>query len=153
MPRIRRTTTIAAPLDKVFDFIADPEHLPRIWPSLLSVSNVERRADGATSFDWIYKMAGEKFQGRSEPVDFVRNERQVTRSVRGIPNTFHWLFAAKGATTEVSLDVEYDVPLLNWLVGKLNEREAETLLRNLKQTMEAVPAPADAPDHRPSAPR
>jgi len=140
MATIRRSISIHAPVEQVFDYVADPTHLPEIWPSLVEVQNVRPHATG-NSFDWDYKLLGMRIHGHSDPVELVRNERQVTRSERGIPNTFRWLYAAHDGETEVTLEVDYKVPILGRLaeriVGRVNEREAETLLANLKHKMEA----------------
>jgi uncharacterized membrane protein len=152
MATIRRSITIRAPVERIFAYVADPTHLPAIWPSLVEVRNVQPGATGS-SFDWDYKLMGLRIHGHSDPVELVPNERLVSRSVKGIPNTFRWLYAPRpgptdpgapaGQTqqTEVTLEVDYEVPMLGRLaerlVGKINEREAETLLGNLKRTMEA----------------
>lgn len=140
MATIRRSISIHAPVDRVFDYVGDPTHLPQIWPSMLAVRNVEPHPNG-NSFDWDYKLLGLRIHGHSDPVELVPNERQVTRAVRGIPNTFRWLYAKHDNDTEVTLEVDYEVPFFGRLgermVGRVNEREAETLLRNLKHQMEA----------------
>lgn len=140
MATIRRSISIHAPVDRVFDYVADPANLPAIWPSLVEVRNVETHPNG-NSFDWDYKLMGMRIHGHSDPVEQIRNERQVTRSVKGIPNTFRWLYASHGDDTEVALEVDYEVPFLGRIaegvVGRLNEREAETLLTNLKRRLEA----------------
>ncbi|HEU4727464.1 MAG TPA: SRPBCC family protein [Kofleriaceae bacterium] len=140
MASIRRSISIRAPVDRVFDYVADPAHLPEIWPSLSAVRNVQAHPAG-NSFDWDYKLMGMKFQGHSDPVELVRNERLVSRSVNGIPNTFRWMYASNGDHTEVTLEVEYHVPMLGriaeGIVGRVNQREAETLLRNLKRKLES----------------
>jgi uncharacterized membrane protein len=139
MATIRRSISIRAPVDRVFDYLADPTHLPEIWPSMVAIRNVEPRENG-TSFDWDYKLLGMRIHGHSDPVELVRNQRLVTRSVKGIPNTFRWLFANKAGETEVALEVDYEVPVLGRLaegmVGRVHQREAETLLNNLKRKME-----------------
>ena len=139
MPTIRRSISIHAPVARVFDYVGDPTHLPKIWPSMVTVSNVEPHPNGS-SFDWDYKLLGVRIRGHSDPVDLVQYERQVTRSVKGIPNTFRWLYTSHDGETEVTLEVDYKVPvfgrLLEGVVGRANEREAETLLRNLKIEME-----------------
>ena len=140
MATIRKSISIHAPVERVFDYVADPAHLPAIWPSLVDVRNVEPHETG-NSFDWAYKLLGMRIQGHSDPVEQVRNQRQVTRSVRGIPNTFRWLYASHDGETEVTLEVDYEVPflgrLVRRLVGRINERDAETLLTNLKHQLEA----------------
>jgi uncharacterized membrane protein len=139
MATIRRSISIRAPVEQVFDYVADPTHLPDIWPSLVAVRNVEAHAAGK-SFDWDYKLMGIAFHGHSEPVEQIRNERQVTRSANGIPSTFRWLYARHADRTEVTLEVDYQVPVLGrlaeGLVGRVNAREAETLLENLRRKLE-----------------
>ncbi|HET7502526.1 MAG TPA: SRPBCC family protein [Kofleriaceae bacterium] len=139
MASIRRSISVRAPVGRVFDYVADPSHLPEIWPSLVAVRNVHDHPTGK-SFDWDYKLMGMKFQGHSDPVELVPNERLVSRSKNGIPNTFRWMYADRDDHTEVTLEVEYQVPVLGrlaeGLVGRVNEREAETLLKNLKRKLE-----------------
>jgi uncharacterized membrane protein len=147
MATIRTSIAIRAPVDRVFDYVADPRHLPEIWPSLVEVSNVEPHPTG-NSFDWDYKLLGMRIHGHSEAVELVRNARQVTRSVTGIPNTFRWMYGGRGEDTEVTLEVDYELSVLGrlgtGLVGRVNGREAHTMLANLKRKMEA-PADAAAP--------
>ncbi len=140
MATIRRSITIRAPVDRVFDYVAEPTNLPGIWPSLVAVRNVQPEANGK-SFDWDYKMMGMRIRGHSEPVEQVKNERLVSRSANGIPSTFRWLYASRAGETVVTLEVDYVVPVLGRLaegvVGRINQREAETLLDNLKRKLEA----------------
>lgn len=139
MATIRRSIVIRAPVDRVFDYVADPMHLPEIWPSLVAVRNVKVHPAGS-SFDWDYKLLGMRFHGHSDPVETVKNQRLVTRSVTGIPNTFRVRYEDRAGETVVTLEVDYEVPVLGRLatgvVGRVNEREAETLLANLKRKME-----------------
>src|SRR5690348_4328938 len=102
MATIRRSISIHAPVDRVFEYLADPQHLPEIWPSLIAVRNIEPHPAGP-SFDWDYKMMGFRFHGHSDPVEQVRNERLVTRSERGIPNTFRWVYAEHDGETDVTI--------------------------------------------------
>ncbi|HEY5950530.1 MAG TPA: SRPBCC family protein [Kofleriaceae bacterium] len=140
MGTIRRSISIHAPVERVFEYLADPTHLPEIWPSLVDVRNVESHPEGK-SFDWDYKLLGLRIKGHSDPVELVPNEKLVTRSVKGIPNTFRWLSTGSGSETEVVLEVDYTSPLPGRLaekvVDKTNAREAKTLLANLKQKMES----------------
>jgi uncharacterized protein YndB with AHSA1/START domain len=40
MPVVRRSRTIAAPPDRVWEVIADPSHMPRWWPSVQRMEGV-----------------------------------------------------------------------------------------------------------------
>lgn len=142
MTTIRKSITIHAPVDQVFAYVNDPEHLPEIWPSMVEVKNAKHTPDGAHSFDWTYKMAGLRFHGHSDTIDTKPNDHVVVKNEGGIPSTFRWNYLGKGTDTTVSLEVEYDIPgsALNKLarpfLTKINEREAEHLLENLKSRME-----------------
>lgn len=142
MAKIHKSISIKAPVDKVFEFMADPEHLPEIWPSMLEVKNIKRASDGGHSFDWTYKMAGLRFHGHTDTVEAVKNDHIVERNEKGIASTFRWQYAKKNGGTEVSVDVDYTLPgqlvdkLAKPFLTRLNEHEAETVLTNLKDRME-----------------
>ena len=44
MPRTRRTRTIAAPVQQVWEIVRDPHHLPRWWPRVERVEDVSAYA-------------------------------------------------------------------------------------------------------------
>ena len=44
MPTARRSRTIAAPLQDLWELIGDPHHLPRWWPRVTRVEDVEQDA-------------------------------------------------------------------------------------------------------------
>jgi len=146
MATLRKSIAIRAPIDRVFEYVGDPRNLPEIWPSLVAIRNVEQHPTG-NSFDWDYKILGLRVHGHSDPVERVKNARMVTRSVTGIPNTFRWIYGSRGEDTEVTLEVDYELPVLGRLalriVGQVNEREAYTLLANLKRRMEAPAVPPE----------
>lgn len=143
MARIKKSVTVNASVDRVFEYTTDANKLLEIWPSLVEVSNVERKPDGSHSFDWVYKMAGIRFKGHAETTEAQLNRRVVTKNEKGIPSTFRWDYTAEDGKTKVDLDVEYTLPnkLLDKLaapfIEKVNDREAETILRNLKERMES----------------
>jgi uncharacterized membrane protein len=148
MTTIRKSISIGAPVERVFDYVTDPRHLPEVWPNMVEISKVARHADGGSGFDWTYRMAGIKVRGHSEDIEFARNQRVVSRSESGIPNTFRWFYAAKDGTTELTIEVDYDPPtslfgrMVRPLLDRINDRDATTLLRNLKAHFEAPSAVA-----------
>jgi len=142
MEKIRKSIAIESAPSKVFDYLTEPAHYLEIWPSMVEVSNPKTSPDGAHSFDWIYKMAGMRFHGHSETVEVERPRFRKVRNASGIPSTFQWTFAPRGSMTDLTLEVDYEIPgaLLGKLAApflrRLNEREAETLLENLKGRLE-----------------
>lgn len=142
MAKIEKSLVINAPVERVFAFMANPENLPEIWPGLQEVRNVQPLPNGGFSYDWTYKMAGMRFEGRAEWTEFITNQRIVDKNESSIPSTFIWTYQATDGGTRVSVNVDYTIPsavlgkLAEPIIHKMNEHEAETLLANLKARME-----------------
>jgi uncharacterized membrane protein len=143
MATLKASITINAPVDKVFAYLSDPNNLPKVWPSLVEVKDVRPAPAGGYNFSWVYKMAGMRFDGASETVEQIPNQRTVTRSTKGIETHFVWTYEPENGGTKLTVEIEYKVPvpllgnLAEALIVKQNEQEAATLLANLKAKMEA----------------
>lgn len=143
MAKVKKSITINASAEKVFDYVNGPTNLPEIWPSMVEAKDVQRLPNGGHRFGWVYKMAGMRFEGTSEDTECVANERVVSETKGGIQSTIAWILQPEAGGTRVTFDAEYTVPIP--LLGKLaeafivrqNEHEAEALLANLKARMEA----------------
>jgi hypothetical protein len=87
-------------------------------------------------------MAGMRFEGTSEDVEYVPNQRVVQKSRGGIEGTVTWTFLPEAGGTRVTFLGEYTVPipllghLAEAIIVKVNQHEAEALLANLKARME-----------------
>lgn len=142
MKKIEKSIVINAPAEEVFTFLTNPNNLPSVWPSLVEVKNEKHDASGAHSFDWTYKMAGIHFHGHAESTEVEKNRRVVSKNEGGIPSTFTYTYSPKDGGTELRMTSEYELPdraiakLAEPLVTRINEREAETLLHNLKAVLE-----------------
>jgi carbon monoxide dehydrogenase subunit G len=143
MERIDKHIEIAAPVEKVYEFMGDPKNLLEIWPSIVDVTHIQELPDGHMTYDWTYKMAGIRFNGTSRTTELVENERSVVVNEEGIPSKFVWEYHPSNGGTALDLGVEYAVPtpvlgkLAEKVVVKMNENEADTMLANLKIVMEA----------------
>lgn len=143
MTKVERAITINAPVEKVFDYMTEATNLPEIWPSMVEVKDVKRTPEHiGTTFQWVYKMAGMRFEGSSTVIEYVANQREVTKSERGIPSTFVWTYQPEDGGTRLTVEVEYTIPvpllgkLAEAFIAKQNEHEAEVMLANLKARME-----------------
>jgi uncharacterized protein YndB with AHSA1/START domain len=67
MPTVTRSRVIEAPVQKVWDLVSDPYHMPRWWPRCVRVEDVAGGA-GAKRTRWTAVMETEK--GRSVRADF-----------------------------------------------------------------------------------
>lgn len=142
MVKLEKTITINAPIEKVFDYIDDPTNLPDIWPSFVEAKDVQRLPNGGTSFRWVYRMGGMHFEGTSEAIEYIANQRSVFKNKGGIDSTITWKFLSEADGTNVIFAAEYIVPvpvlgkLAEAVIIKKNEKEADLLLTNLKARME-----------------
>jgi uncharacterized membrane protein len=142
MPKIEKSINVNAPVEKVFSYMAEPTHLPEIWPNLKNVRDVIRAEGKVTSYHWTYRMAGIPFEGEAKIIESVPNQRVVVQNSGGIPSTFVWTYQPEDGGSQVTVEVEYTVP--SALLGKLaksfltkqNEYDAEKVLTNLKAKME-----------------
>lgn len=143
MAKVNKSITINVPVEKVFNYATDQTNMPEIWPSMVENKVLERLPNGGTKSQYVYKMAGMRFEGISVDTEFVPNQRTVSKTEGGIDSVITWEYQSEGETTKVTFGAEYTVPIP--LLGKLaeafivkqNENEAEAILANLKARMEA----------------
>ena len=141
MAKVEKSITINAPVEKVFAYIEDPMNQLEYLPSIVEVKDVTGQGVGA-HYRWAYKMTGLRFEGETTMTEYVSNERIVVQTKGGIASTWSWTFTSGDGGTEVSLTVEYTIPvpvlgkLGEALVLKQNEREAGTALANIKAKLE-----------------
>jgi uncharacterized protein YndB with AHSA1/START domain len=92
MPRITRRRTIVAPPEEVWRLISDPHSLPRWWPRVGRVENVEQKSGGRRS-QWTKVL--ETAEGRGVRADYrclssAENERYVwEQELEGTPFARH----------------------------------------------------------------
>ncbi len=140
MAHIEKSIHIDAPLEAVFEYTAMIASIPEWYTSMLEVRNATRpRAETGVTYDWTFKMAGTHFDGKTEYLEVLPNERARNKSEAGIPAKWEWRYARDGAGTRVTATVDYTVPgkLLGKIADKLfierlNERDLEHALANLK---------------------
>ena len=143
MAKITRDILINAPVEKVFEYASNPVNQPEYWPSMLEVKDIEEQPGGGRNYNWVYKMSGIRLQGSTETTEFVENERIATKSSGGVESTFVYEYKPEGEGTRVTIEVEYVVPvpvlgkLAEAFILKVNEREADTVMGNLKDRLEA----------------
>jgi hypothetical protein len=142
MRELNLNVEINAPVEKVFDYVADTPKLSEIWPNLVSVRNWQRDENGLASFDYSYRMAGFNFSGHNRDIVYEKNKRVVTQSEGGIQSTISWEFELLDEGTRVNVSATYsaEIPIVGKVIENrlyaINEIEIETLLKNLKSKME-----------------
>lgn len=143
MKTLERSILVKAPPEKVFGFIQDPTYLPEFWPSMIDVTHVETLPEGGYRYHWLYKMAGMRFEGDSRTIAFEPNKHIVQENTGDFASTFDWKLVPENGYTKIFVKAEYEIPqtlltkLTEPFVLKLNEREADFVVANLKDRVEA----------------
>ena len=130
---------IHAPVQQVFDYVANWSNLATIWPSLIAIKDVKRLPSGGSAFKYVYKMAGWRLEGTGSDSEYVAKERIITLLMGDLEGTITFRFeAVSPKQTKVILAVVYAMPkeaaqpVGEPFVAQMNEHEAELVLRNLK---------------------
>ena len=143
MAKAWNSVFIKAPVDKVFSYTENPANMPDFWLSLQECTDIKRLPSGGFTYSWVYKMSGMRFKGTARTTEYVANRRVVNVTKGGIPSVQTWTFEPEPGGTKVTFAAEYTVPIpllgkmAEALIVKMNQREADTLLANLKDRMEA----------------
>lgn len=143
MTGLQQSTFIEAPLEKVFQYYADPKNLPEIWSSLIEVKDTTYSPEGwPQNFRWTYKMGGMRFEGSTENIEYEHNRRYLAESKGGIESTIETTFEEQDGKTLVTDRIRYRVPIpllgrmAERALEKMNENEVATIHANLKARME-----------------
>ena len=142
MAKVVQSSTINAPVEKVFSYVSNPMNQLEWLPSMTDVRDITGEGIGQ-KFGWTYKMMGMSFRGETEVAESVDNQRRVMKTTGGIQSTWTWTFKSDNDNTVVNLEVEYTIPV--WVLGKVaekivlgqNEREASLAMINIKEGLES----------------
>ena len=143
MQTISRDILIKTRVDRVFDFLVDPNNLPEIWPNFIEVKNVKKsKINEGFNFSWAYKMAGMRFEGKSETVEYIPYELLVIKSNKALESTISWKFQPGGHDTHLLLKINFEIPpslknrMKEEIITQENEHEVDAMLQNIKTRLE-----------------
>jgi uncharacterized protein YndB with AHSA1/START domain len=143
MATIDKELVIKAPPEKIFDFVIKSSNLTRFWPSLLEITNEKLLPNGGYCANYKYKMAGTTLKGKSECVEVVPYKWFSVKIDGAVDCTMTWTLQSQdNIQTKVIITMEYQAhfPPFNRLaeniIAKMNERESEMILDNLREYFE-----------------
>jgi uncharacterized protein YndB with AHSA1/START domain len=147
--KIEKRITIAAPVEEVFAYATNPEHLPEYYTGVLEVTDVRRLPNGGYSFKSMNKVAGLHADMTAESVEFIPNERIVSRARGALADSTITVTCERmeGNKTRVTCTEEHTIH--GGFLGKLGEtflakyfdHAAELTQATLKARIEAgIPA-------------
>lgn len=141
MAKVKKSIGISAPVEKVFNYLADQKSQPDWIPSMVEVWDTSEPAVGS-KFKWKYKMAGVLLEGETTVTELVTNKRLRTLSSGAVASDWLFLLEARDGKTELELTIEYSIPVpvlgkvAEKIMLKRNEREADLAIENIKEIME-----------------
>jgi carbon monoxide dehydrogenase subunit G len=154
MSEIHATVTIETPVEKVLEFVDDPENLAKCAPMVERVAEVDRSGRRVgNSFRVTYRVLGVPFNEAFTVVGFEPPRRHTPHRRFQVWQTFHgrvsgtltWTLEAEGNQTYASLDAAYQLiggvlgrALDALVVERAVKQDVDRMLENMKRQL--VPA-------------
>lgn len=148
MARVTRTRSVQAPVGEVWKLVSDPYNLPRWWPRVSRVENVDAKPGGKRT-QWTQVLATS--EGRSVRADFrcvssAEGERYVwEQELAGTPFERHLNglrvevgMRGRDGGTEVSLTEEQSLKGMSKLGSPLMKRARKDVLDEALDGIEAA---------------
>lgn len=144
MITVREHIDLAAPVERVFEYMDVPAHQAEITPSLSESTLIERLPNGGSRARYTYQIFGLPLSGEVRATDYVPNERIVWAMSGDLQGTLRWYFEPLDTGCRFTYAATYEIPgprllrpLLRSLVRRYNERELQPLLHTLQQRLAA----------------
>ncbi len=144
MPRAEASGTINAPIEKVFDVIADYAQMAHYAP-ISEVTNIKGNpGEKGSSADYTYHVLGIKFTMHTTLLEVERPRKVTTEDTGGLSGNFEWTLEPQGQATKVNVRIDYSVPggvlgkIANRvLLERMNQKNMESMAQGLKIYCEA----------------
>ena len=138
MPKSEVSVTINAPIEKVFDAVADPEIIAQISSGAL-VGTKGKHGELGSYADWEYL----KLRSRTTVSEVNKPHKLVQEMTGAMPGKWIWSLEQEGQTVKVDFCIEYTVPggilgkIANKLfLGRINQKNGEKTMQGLKACCE-----------------
>lgn len=153
MAKITKTVIIKAPVDKIFKVFDDPNAIPLYVPAATNVGNVRQSENRiGDTFRITYGLMGMHFDLDFTNIGYEPQKKIVRRFEGGMKGTMTYTLQAEADETRATFDADYEISggllgkaIDKLLVERMNEKNAERMLENLKMMMETKGAPLLSP--------
>lgn len=153
LAKITKTVVIKAPVDKVFKVFDDPNAIPLYVPAATNVGNVRQSENRiGDTFRITYGLMGMHFDLDFTNIGYEPQKKIVRRFEGGMKGTMTYTLQAEADETRATFDADYEMSggilgkaIDKLLVERMNEKNAERMLENLKMMMETKEAPVLSP--------
>jgi len=137
--RIERQVMIAAPAERIFELITDPQQLGIVNPDI-HVLSYEPSPAGGFDIQWEYRFGMMTLAGESKNVLYEKPNRVVIETQGGVPSHWDWSVQMNGAGSTLMLALDYTVPpelaFMGKLLEKQNEKSVDAQMTNIKRLAE-----------------
>jgi carbon monoxide dehydrogenase subunit G len=134
MPKTEGSVTINAPVEKVFDAVADPEIIAQISSGAL-IGTKGKNGELGSYADWEYL----KLRSRTTVSEVNKPHKLVQEMTGAMSGKWIWSLEQEGQTVKVDFCIEYTVPggILGKIADKLflariNQKNGEKTMQGLK---------------------
>ena len=147
MTTITKSIDIEAPTERVFEILTDAKRLPEFAPGVVSVEDIQQTEQHVgDSFRATYSVLGFHFPMTFTTSEYEYPTKLTTPFQGGMKGTWIWRLEPRGNRTHMTIALEYQMPagimgkaINSMLFERMNEKNAERLLENLKLVSEATP--------------
>ena len=141
MAEIKKSVTIDATANEVFDIVEDPSNFTKFVPNVSEVVDIhrtERRIDD--TFRVVYKVLGLTFDEKFTTTEYDRPTYLTSAFKGGMNGTFRWSFEPHGRQCQVTVEINYDVAggalgkaVDAVMLERTNAKSIEGMLENLRR--------------------
>jgi uncharacterized protein YndB with AHSA1/START domain len=140
MGKSEASITINAPIEKVFDAVADPEKMAEYSTASVLTETKGNPGELGSSAVWEYNVAGMKLHATTTVSVATRPKKLIQEMTGAMPGRWVWNLKQKGKATTVNFSIEYNLPggvfgkmADKLLMGRMNQKNLEKTLRYLKE--------------------
>jgi uncharacterized protein YndB with AHSA1/START domain len=139
MPKSEASVTISAPIEKIFDAIADPEKVAQYANSSLLIDTKGKPDELGSYAEYDYHVLGVKFHAKIT-VSEVDKPRKLVQEMSGaMPGKWTWNLKQVGQVVKVNFKIDYSVPggifgkiADRFFLGRMNQENLENMAIGLK---------------------
>ena len=143
MTIFKKSTTIKAPVEKVFNYITNPVNRVEWLRRVVDVRNITGQGKGQ-KWHYTYKMPGKTINGEVEVTEYIPNQRYAHKSSKGFAKAWTYEFSEESGNTHLNILVEtvsFKIPLIGRTIEKQmlrqSSREADQAVVNIKRVLES----------------
>lgn len=141
MSEIKKSLTIEATAEELFDIVEDPRQLPKFVPNVSEVVDIHRTEQRVgDTFRVIYKVLGLTFDEKFATSEYERPSNLTSAFKGGMNGTFRWTFKPQGKDCQVEVEIHYDVAggalgkaVDAVMLERTNAKSIEGMLDNLRR--------------------